>query len=168
MKQVQMFYDYRCPFCMEGYEKLMRLIPSYPEIEIDWRPVQINPGPMEDLADSDLCLSGFYATRDLGADIQKYHMLIYRAIFVERRYTDDVSNLSEIMADLADSQKFGELLKSGKYIPQIMENNELAYEKEGIWYIPSFRAGKLKLDAKGGFGVSVDELRTFFDKVMVS
>jgi hypothetical protein len=62
------------------------------------------------------------------------------------------------------------LIESGKYASKPDENNDLAYEKNEVWYVPAFRApgSKVKLDAKGGVGVSREEIRVFLEKVMKS
>jgi dTDP-glucose 4,6-dehydratase len=79
---------------------------------------------------------------------------------------------SNEMENLTIAQTICEILdriapkKRGKYAKQIDENNDLAYEKSGVWFVPAFRMfqdGKLtaKLDAQGGAGVSQEELRAF-------
>jgi hypothetical protein len=54
-------------------------------------------------------------------------------------------------------------MESGKYAAKVKENNDLAYDSEGVWYVPAFRMNGKKLDAKGGVGVSREELAAFLD-----
>ncbi|MCL2479786.1 MAG: DsbA family protein [Treponema sp.] len=162
MNKVQFFYAYECPFCKKGFDTLAELLPHFPETEIEWKPVELNPGPAGEAADPRI--QGCYAAEELGADMIKFHDLLFRAIFNERRNTDDPEVLGSIAGKLADRAKFMELLKSGKYASKAAENNDLAYEHEGIWYVPAFRAGKLKLDSEGGVGVSKEDLKAFLEK----
>jgi hypothetical protein len=52
-------------------------------------------------------------------------------------------------------------LASGKYAKQVDENNELAYEKSGVWYLPAFRMNDKRLDSQGGMGITTKELQKF-------
>ena len=163
MKKFQVFYDYECPYCKRGYETLLDLLPSYPEMEIEWRPVESHPRPENHSPHTDLCLQSFYVAKELGADMAAFHALMFKAVAMERQNVEEPEILAGIVQGIIDKGKFLNLLKSGKYTPKVAENNDLAYEKEGVWYIPSFRAGNLKLDAKGGAGVSREELKKFLD-----
>ena len=78
---------------------------------------------------------------------------------------EDPEIIYSIIKSIVDRNNFFDLINSGKFASKVTENNDLAYEKEGVWYVPAFRAGNLKLDAKGGIGVSKDEVREFLDKL---
>ena len=45
MPKFQFFYDYECPFCKKGWEAMTDLLPDYPGMEIEWRPVEAHPRP---------------------------------------------------------------------------------------------------------------------------
>ncbi|MCL2242986.1 MAG: DsbA family protein [Treponema sp.] len=168
MKKFQLFYDYECPYCKKGHESLMELLPQYPEIEIEWRPIEAHPRPEDHHPHSDLAVVSFYIARDLGADMEKFHALMYQAVSIERRNIEDPEILFNIIKNIIDRNKFFELLNSGKYASRVTENNDLAYEKEGVWFVPAFRAGDLKLDAQGGIGVSKKEVKDFLDKLTIN
>ena len=165
MPKVQIFYDYECPYCKKGYETLMDLLSGYSGIEIEWRPVESHPRPENHPPHTDLCLQSFYIAQELGADMAVFHALMYQAVAVENRNVENPEIVAGIVQGIVDKDKFLNLLKSGKYAPKVNENNDLAYEKEGVWYVPAFRAGNLKLDAKGGIGVSREEVKNFLDKL---
>jgi len=165
MKKVKIFYDYECPFCKRGYEALIELLPAYPGIEIDWTPVESHPRPENHSPHTDLCVQSYYIACELGAELPKFHKLMFQAVAIERRNVEDPEVLYGIVKTLFEKKKFMDLLSSGKYSSKAAENNDLAYEKEGVWYVPSFRDGKHKLDAKGGVGVTSQELKTYLDKV---
>ncbi|MCL2833645.1 MAG: DsbA family protein [Treponema sp.] len=159
MNKVQFIYDYQCPFCKKGFDILAELLPGYPKIEIEWVPVESNPGP-----GANPCIEACYTAMELGADMVKYNASVFKAIFNEGRNTNKPDVLAGIAEKFVNRADFSKLLKSGKYTSKNKENNDLAYEKEGVWYVPSLRAGGLKLDAKGGVGISRDELKAFLEK----
>ena len=155
MKKMQFFYDYECPFCKKGYGYLMEQIGSHPEIEIEWLPIEAH-SPHTNLA----CQS-YYAAKELEADMDAFHAAMFQAVASERRNVEKPEILCDILAGIVDVGKFRAIIDSGKYAGQIDENMDLAYEKSGVWYIPAFRMNGKKLDAKGGLGISADELRDF-------
>jgi len=69
MMKIRFFYDYECPFCKNAYEDLMDLLPSHPNSEIDWRPVEAHPRPEKSWLHTDLCIEAFYTAIELGADM---------------------------------------------------------------------------------------------------
>ena len=169
MAKIQVFYDYQCPFCKKGYENLIELLPDYKAVEIEWRPIESHPRPENYSPHTDLCIQGFYIAQELGADISAFHALMFEAVCKEKRNVEEPEVLADIIQGIIDREKFLNLLKSQKFASRVNENNDLAYEKEGIWYVPSFRVispeGRrdLKLDAKGGVGVSIEEMKNFLD-----
>ena len=161
MPKMQVFYDYECPYCKKGYGYLMEHIKNSPDIEIEWRPIESHPLPEDHPPHTNLACQCYYIALELDADMPKFHAAMYQAISIERRNVDDPQVLCDILKGIVDSGKLRSLLDSGKYAAQIDENNDLAYEKSGVWYVPAFRMDSKKLDAKGGIGVSPDEVRKF-------
>jgi len=166
--KVQVFYDYECPFCKRGYEDLSAVLPSFPEIEIEWRPIESHPRPEDHSPHTDLCVQAFYIAEELGVDMAAFHKALFQAVAAERRDVEKGEVLAKALKGVVDEAKFIELLKSGKYASKVSENNDLAYEKNGVWFVPAFRlAGSglesaPRLDAKGGVGVSREEIEGFF------
>ena len=166
----QIFYDYECPYCKKGYETLLGLLPDYPEAEIDWKPVESHPRPEEGhRPHTDLCIQAFYIAEELGADMAAFHKALFQAVSIERKNVEKGEVIAKILKGIVDEEKFLEILKSGKYAPKVNENNDLAYEKNDVWFVPAFRipdSGKSapRLDAKGGIGVSKEELKAFLDR----
>ena len=157
MPKMQFFFDYECPFCKKGYEYLMDQIGSHPSIEIEWIPIEAHP---EDTY-SFLACQSYYAAKDLGVDMNAFHAAMYQAVSIEQRNVEKPEALCDILKEIADTDKFRAILESGKYAKQVKENNDLAYEKSGVWYVPAFRMNGKKLDSKGGVGITVKELRNF-------
>jgi predicted DsbA family dithiol-disulfide isomerase len=158
---MQVFYDYECPFCKQGYEYLMGFMGIHPEIEIEWRPIESHPRPEDHPPHTDLCVQAYYAALELKADMPKFHVAMFQAVAGERRDVEKVEILADIVKDLVDPAQFRVILESDKYAAKVAENNDLAYEREGVWFVPAFRMNGKKLDAKGGAGVTRDEVKAF-------
>ena len=165
MAKIQIFFDYECPYCKKGYETLMELLPDYPNAEIEWTPVESHPRPEDHPPHTDLCLQSYYIALELEADMISFHEKMYQAASIERQNVEDPEVLVKILEGVLERNEFLELLKSKKYEPKVKENNDLAYEKEGVWFVPAFRSGGNKLDAKGGVGVTQDEVKSFLEIV---
>ena len=161
MPKMQFFYDYECPYCKKGYEYLTEAIKNHPDIAIEYLPIEAHPLPEDHPPHTYLAGQCYYIAAELGTDMPKFHAAMYQAISIERRNVDDPQVLCDILKGIVDAGKLRSLLDSGKYAKQIDENNDLAYEKSGVWFVPAFRMNGKKLDAKGGAGVSADEVREF-------
>jgi len=164
MAKMQFFFDYECPYCKTGYEYLMEQIGDYPNIEVEWIPIEAHPRPENSHPHTDLACQSFYAAKELGADMNAFHAAIYQAVSIEKQNAEKPEVLCKILKGIVDSEKLRLILDSGKYAKQVDKNNELAYEKNDVWYVPAFRMNGKKLDAKGGVGVSPRELRLFLGK----
>jgi len=158
---MQFFYDYQCPFCKKGNEYLAENIGSRPDIEVERIPVEAHPRPEEGHPHTDLACQSYYIARDLGADMNAFHTTMFQAVCVERQNVEKPEVLCSILKDLVDTGKFRSILDSGKYAKKAEENNDLAYEKSGVWCLPAFRMDGQKLDAKGGMGITAKDLRKF-------
>ena len=169
--KVQFFYDYECPYCKKGYEDLLEVLPSFSNIEIEWRPVEAHPRPENQRPHTDLCIQAFYIAVELGADMAAFHKALFQAVSVEGRNVEESEVLAKVLKGIVDETKFLELLKSGKYDSKADENNDLAYEKNEVWFVPAFRltgsdsTNAPRLDAKGGIGVSGEEIKRFLENV---
>jgi len=161
MSKMQFFYDYECPYCKIGYEYLIEQIGDHPDVEIEWLPIESHPLPENHPPHTNLAGQSYYIAKELGADMPAFHAVMYQAVSIERQNVEDPEVLCNILKDIVDVEKFRAILKSGKYAAQIDENNDLAYEKSGVWYVPAFRMNGKKLDAKGGIGIRPEELRSF-------
>jgi len=164
MRKMQFFYDYLCPFCKRGHEYLQQQISSHPDIEIEWLPVESHPLPEDYHPHTHLACQSFYAARELGADINAFHTAMYQAVVVDGRNVEKAEVICDVLKNITDSEKLKGLLESGKYAKQVDENNDLAFEKSGVWFLPAFKMGGKKLDAKGGIGITAQELRDFLQE----
>jgi len=167
MASFQFFFDYECPFCKRGYEDLMGLLPAFPGMEIEYRPIEAHPRPENHGIHTDLCIQAYYIAEELAADMDAFNRALFQAVVVEGRNVEKAEVLADVLKGIVEKDKFLELLKSGKYASKVNENNNLAYEKNGVWYVPAFRVPGSKtprLDARGGVGVSREEIRGFLGR----
>jgi predicted DsbA family dithiol-disulfide isomerase len=160
---MQVFFDYECPYCKKGYEYLLEQMEGRAEIEIEWRPIESHPLPEDHPPHTYLACQSYYAARELGADMAAFHAAMYQAVAIERQNVEKPEVVCSILEGIVDAGKFRAILDSGKYAKQIDENNDLAYEKSGVWFVPAFRMNGKKLDAKGGVGITPQELRDFLN-----
>ena len=161
MKTMLFFYAYECPFCKIGYEYLIEQIKNRPEIEIDWRPIELHPLPENYHPRTHLACQSYYIAKELGADMDAFHAAMFRAFAMEQQNAEKPEILCKILTGIVDAGKYRAMLDSGKYAKQVDENNHLAYEKSGVWYVPAFRMDGKKLDSKGGAGIKPGDLRSF-------
>ena len=161
MAKLQFFFDYECPYCKIGYEYFIKQIGDYPDIEVEWIPVEAHPRPESSHPHTDLACQGYYAALELGADMNAFHAALYQAVAIEKQNVEKPEVLCCILKDIVDTGKFRAILDSGKYAKQVEKNNDLAYKKSGVWYVPAFRMNGKKLDAKGGAGITPKDLQRF-------
>ncbi|MDR0474437.1 MAG: DsbA family protein [Treponema sp.] len=161
MMTMQVFFDYECPYCKKGYEYLMEQSGKFPEIEIELRPIESHPLPEDHPPHTHLACQSFYIAKELEADMLKFHAAMFKAVAIERQNVEKPEVLCNILKGIVDTEKFRTILESRKYAAQVDENNDLAYEKNGVWFVPAFRMNGKKLDARGGIGITQEELGNF-------
>jgi predicted DsbA family dithiol-disulfide isomerase len=163
MHKLEVFFDYACPFCLKGHGYLKELIPHYPEIEIVWRPCEAHPRPERYGPHSDLCIQGMFFALDRGADIWEYHDRMFRAALRDRIRIEDIDALADAVRGLLDAEAFRKSLRDGDYQKIQLDSNDYAYERSGVWAVPSYRMNGKKLDSIEGFGVTKKKLERFMD-----
>ena len=149
---------------------MTNLLPAYKGVEIEWRPVEAHPRPENSHPHTDLCIQAFYIAEELGADLNALHTALFKAVVLEGRDVEKGEVLADILKGIIESEKLLALLKNGKFAPRVSENNTLAYDKNEVWYLPAFRvpgSGAPRLDAKGGIGVSSEEIKGFLESLVL-
>ena len=164
MAKIQVFFDYECPHCKRGFEYFTAQIHNMSDLEIELIPIESHPLPENHFPNTNLACQSYYIAKELGADMESYHAAMFKAASTDRQDVSKIDVLCAVLKGIVDSAKLRSMLSSGKYAKQIDENNDLAYEKSGVWYVPAFRMNDKKLDAKGGIGVTPDELKEFLGK----
>lgn len=161
--QLEVFFDYICPFCLRGYESLKEMAKRAPGLSIVWSPCESHPRPESYGPHSDLCIQGFLFARDAGADLWAYHDRMFDAAQRSRIDIESPAALAGVVQGILDAGAFREALESGRYEPEQQRLNDHAYEESGVWVVPAFRLGGQKLDAAAGVGVTHGQLAHFLE-----
>jgi predicted DsbA family dithiol-disulfide isomerase len=159
--KLEIFFDYACPYCLQGHRHLTELIPDYPEIDMVWHPCESHPRPDRFGPHSDLCIQGYFFAVENGVDIWAYHDRMYRAALKEHVNIESIDELSDFVRDLVDADAFRLALRQGIYHKALAEANKLAFEYSGIWVVPAYRMEGCRLDAVEDVGVTKEQLRSF-------
>ena len=161
--ELHIFFDYICPYCLRAHNYLKELIPEYPDQAIVWHPCESHPRPERFGPHSDLCIQGYFYAFEHGVDILEYHDRMYQAVFQDHINIEDIHVLGDYVSDLVDVNKFKSSLEQGTYLEKLKESNELAFEQSGVWAVPAYRMGDLKLDAVENVGVTKEQIRHLFN-----
>lgn len=163
--RLEVFFDYACPYCLRAHDVLTALLPSYPQIEVVWRPCESHPRPDRYGPHSDLCIKGMFFAEEQGADLGEYHRLCYLATLVDRIDIEDIDTLAGYVGSLLDQNAFHKALKSRRYHEKLKESNDYAFRKSGVWVVPAYRMAGHRLDAIEDVGVTRKQLAAFLDQV---
>ncbi|MDR1835706.1 MAG: hypothetical protein LBQ96_07905 [Fusobacteriaceae bacterium] len=161
MSKIQVFYDYSCPFCKKGYAIFKELLKNRTDLLVEWIPTEAHPRPEAVHPHTDLCGEAYYVAEEMGADILAFHDAMFEGVVTQGRDVEKIEEIVDIVKGIVDSERFKTILADGKYAEKPGENNDLAYEKSGVWVLPAFRMDGKKLDALGGIGVTEAQLREF-------
>jgi len=161
MPNLEVFFDYSCPYCLTGHTYLKELLPTHPDIEVIWRPCEAHPRPETYGLHSDLCIQGLFYFLDQGVDVWEYHERMYGATLKDRFNIEDPDVIAGRIHGLLDHDAFLKTIYSGKYEKAVAEANDYAYERSGVWAVPSYRMDGRKLDSIENVGVTKRQLADF-------
>lgn len=167
MPAVQVFFDYTCPFCYRAHRYYRELLPHYPEIQPDWRPVEAHSRTEEPWFNPhvDLAIQGALFVKAQGGDELAYHERIFQANFKERRAVDDIQVLTECARELGlPAEAFQAALTQGTYAQEQLAANAYAFGKNRVWALPTLICGDKRLDAVEGIGVTREQVKAFFEE----
>lgn len=164
MPKMEVFYDYECPYCMRGVEYLMKHISDYPEVEVEWRPVEGHPRPEDHPPHTDLAIQGYYFAVENGVDPVVYNARLFEAMHADRIDVEDPAELAEYVKDLVDKDAYEKALRDGTYREVQEAGNDLAYDERDVWFIPVFIMGDDRVDAEGGVGVTEEAVVNLLKK----
>ena len=160
--QLEVFFDYACPYCYRGHKNLLELLPAYPELQILWQPCEAHPRPEEYSVHSDLAIQGMYFIRDNGGDLMKYHLLVFGGMFDRGEDISDPEILGSYAATCsADPKAFREALCDGRYGLKLERANRLAWEELAFHAVPSYRCDGRVIGSRDGIMVSKEALDAF-------
>ena len=140
MKKLEVFFDYNCPYCLKGHEQLLEHLPEHPGLEVVWHPCEISVFKKEQGRDTDICQQAMFFAADSNIDMWLFHKKIYDLIYVDKANTKDIDVLADALKDLLDAEALRQALKSGKYINNVKESNNFAFNVTGVHVVPTYRA----------------------------
>ena len=159
--EIEVFFDYACPYCLKGHQNLIELLPDFPEIEVVWRPCESHPRPERYGMHSDLLIQGMFFAAENGVDLWEYHERAYSVILKQRINVENIDVLMQCFSDMLDAEKLRLALQDGQYRKAQRESNEYAFSKSGVWVVPAYRMNGQKLDSVENVGVPKVQLREF-------
>jgi len=146
-------------------EYLSELLPKYPEVEIIWKPVEAHPRNEEPdhRPYVDLIVQGCLYIQETGGDEYTFTQRVFSAHFEEDLDVEDISVLVKcaIDSEVADITAFEAALTDAKYEKAMLDANDYAYEQKGVWAVPTFVCGDIRLDSVGGVGITKRQLDKF-------
>lgn len=164
MPQMEVFYDYACPYCVRGHQYLVELIGSHTDIEILWRPVEAHPRPEEYSHHTDLCVQvGLFAIQN-NADMWAVTERLFQATTVDHIDYEDPAALAAYMDGLLDVTALRKALAEKTFVQANLAANDHAYEESGVWAVPAFRMDGRRLDAAEGVGITKNALADYLNQ----
>lgn len=163
MNQLEVFFDYACPFCLRAHGYLRELLPQFPQIEVVWRPCEAHPRPDPYGPHSEFCIQGFFFARERGVDLWDYHDRMFRAAFGDRVNLENPDALAAAVEGLLDPEEFRKSLLADECGAEQREANSYAYDRSGVWVVPAYRMDGRRLDSIENVGVAKAQLALFLD-----
>ncbi len=164
--QLEMIFDYTCPYCYRAYQFMKDIRTQFPDIEIIFTPCEAHPRPEEWSTHGDLEVMGMHYCLERGIDVWKYSDLVYHALYVDKIDAKNLDQLSASLGELVDPADFKAVIESGTYEEQRLAANQYAWGTLSLPAVPSYQMGGQVLEAIGGVGVSKEALVDFIKAQM--
>ena len=97
-------------------------------------------------------------------EVSQPRLLAYSLMHDSEVNAEDIDALASGFSELLDAGSLRQALAAGKYVRAQLEANKYAFERSGVWALPSFRMEGRKLDSAEGIGVTEDQLREFLER----
>lgn len=161
MRELEVFFDYACPYCYKGHYILKELLGEYNDIKVVWRPAEAHPRPERYGKHSDLAIAAYKYASDNSADIGAFHEKMYAAFHKDNIDVENIDELSRYMDGVVDVMGLKQSLLTGENARFVSESNDYAYNESDVWVVPAYRMEGRRLDVKEDVGVKREELRKF-------
>lgn len=159
---LELFFDYACPYCYRGHQNLLALLPDHPDLHILWRPCESHPRPESYGPHSDLAIQGMYYLEEQGLDLMGYHLNVYQALFDQGLDISDIEVLARCAAGSGvDAGAFRQALKEGRYTQKVLDGNQDAWGAHHLDAVPSYVSGRHFIGSRDGVLVSREQLSRF-------
>lgn len=166
MTTIEVFFDYTCPYCQWGLNHLRELLPRYPKIQVDWKPVEAHPRLEEPWHRpyADLAVQGAFFVKALKGDEAAYHERILRAFFEEHRSVEDIGVLTACAEELGlPAKEFRDALEKGVFARAQRDANEYAYGPKKVWAVPTLICREKRLDAVLNVGITKAQIQKLLE-----
>jgi len=162
MATLEVFFDMTCPYCYRAHSYLTSLLPEFPGVQVEWRPIEAHPKieEPEHKPYVDLAVQGALYVKEKGGDALAYVEGVFKAYFEQHQDVEDV----EVLAAQAEKagvarDGFAQAVKDRAYEKEQRAANDHAYEEQKVWAVPTYVGEQARLDAVGGVGVTKDQVR---------
>ena len=164
---MKVYFDFLCPYCYRGVTDLLELMDKYPELDIDWQPVEAHPRPEYAWQYSDIASQGLLYIKEHGLNEAEYCRLVYKAHYKDNKRIDDIGTLSRIAESIgADRAGFENALKSKRYEQAVLDNNDLVWERLRYDAVPDYIEGDKELLSIEDHMISKDRLEDFIGSLI--
>lgn len=193
-KQVEVFFDYICPFCYRGLNDLMSIQDDYPDLDFIYRPSKVHfensETPVQDssmdrvlkvflneadleynkpfnpISDTNLAFKAMNYLQEHHGKVDLYNYNIYKAHFVDQKNIADIN----IILDCASScgievEKLKEFLTNEDYSRRHQEDLEYAYLEKKIEFVPTLIMEDKRLNAIEAQGFTKEQLIKYLDSI---
>ncbi len=159
-KQIEVFFDYICPYCNRGIRQFLEILPKYPETQVIWRPCESHPRPEEyGPFHSDIAIQAMFALEDAGGDLISFHLKVFDAWFTKGERLDDRELLAGLAAQCGgNEQEIYKALTENRYAQKVQEANRYAWEERGLSAVPSYIAKGRRALSRDGQLVPIKEV----------
>ncbi|MEA4897997.1 MAG: DsbA family protein [Christensenellaceae bacterium] len=164
MADFEVFFDFSCPFCHRVLNDLKDLLKQYPDARTLWRPIEAHPVEEEPGygTHADRAVEAALFVREHGGDERSFIEHMLRAVFDSGRSANDPGVLKLCAAAAgADPEALEQALSTRRYDDARLRANRHAFQDRGVWAVPAFVAGALRLDAVEGVGLTPAQVEDF-------
>lgn len=163
--KLEIYFDYLCEFCEQGWRYWNELLPLYPQIEPVWRPCEAHPRVTEPRygMHSDIAIQGMLYLQANGCDVPAYNDAVFTAAWRRGANIEDVKTLAAFAAQAgANSASFIQAIRDRAYLQAQLDANDNAWNVLGMRAAPTYilENGK-RIDAALGVGVKKQQLAQF-------
>ena len=161
--QLEIFFDYACPYCQKAHQSLKEVKEEFPEVEFIWRPCESHPRPDSYGPNSDLCIQGFFYAKALAKDLWEYHDKIYEITYEKRVDIENPEILAEALDGFLNETEFKEGLRLKRYEQFQKQANDYAFTENKFWVVPALKANECKIEAVENVGLTKEQSVQFIE-----
>ena len=161
-KTVKVYFDFLCPYCYQGIQDLISLLPEYPDIHVDWYPCEAHPRPERMSVYSDIACEAFLYLKGHRGDLIPFIQNVYKAVFEDNLRIDDKELLVKLAENCAiETNRLKSSLIRRDYKQDVMAINSDIWDVYCAEAVPSYYNRNNILESKGGQMIDKSSLKNF-------